>query len=413
MLSLPPPVEEKSTLCSQIVRSIESAITSGAFAVGERLPSISRLGEQFGVSRMTIIMALKELKAAGYLESRPRSGFYVCRPANSELPASQRTLVALLVTAMQNTFYAKIVAGAEEECRKAGYRLVVANSKNDPLLEAEHIRELAGQVAGLIIAPVTGAPNYAAYSILLERQVPWVFVDRFIEGLAVPCVATDNVQGGYLATQHLLEMKRRRIYMVSVDGTSTFRERAEGYRKALQEFGVPFDSRLIRSRGDDNHTAGYILTREILEEEKARKQQAPIGLFAVNEEIASGCYLAIREAGFSIPRDVAVVGYDDLSALHLDPPLTTIRQPLTEFGSAAVELLLEAVRPGAGQGRARAGQGIRFEPELIVRNSSDSTSEFSLGQHLIHRSETPEAEPPASAAKSPPVRNRKRKMIAA
>lgn len=136
--------------------------------------------------------------------------------------------------------------------------------------------------------------------------------------------------------------------------------RIDGYRSALESAGVPVDAELVRE-GDFHHEAGYAAGLELL-----RLPQPPTAVFTGNDLQALGLYEAARELGVRIPEDLSVVGFDDLPlARWVGPPLTTVRQPLTEMAEAAARLVLDL-----GRGRRPAASRIDLATSLVVRNST-------------------------------------------
>ncbi len=372
-----------ATLREKIVADLTAHIKSNALPLGTRLPSLTALAEKYGVSRITAIAAVKELVNAGLLVSRPRSGIFVASVGLSP-PQSDRNVIAIIVTAVLNPFYASIIHGAEEQCHQRGYRLVIASSNNEAKREADKISELIDHVAGFLIAPVTGAGNYSAYTPLLERDIPFVFVDRYLDKLSVPVVTTDNEEGGYEATRHLLETGRKRIFVLTGSTATSTTERIAGYRRALKARKIIFDPALVccyPHKDLVDEKVGYLLTRQILQSGAAEE---PFGIFALNSGFASGAYVALKDAGLRIPEDVAIVGFDDLYAEHMAPLLTTVRTDLMEIGSKAVELLFALM-----EGTPNVPQAVRLPPTLIVRNSSVVGSGFSLARAYSRQADIP------------------------
>ena len=369
-----------------IAAQIQAKIEGGVWPVGTRLPSTAMLCREFEVSAITIRAAFKELVAVEIVESRPRSGYFVSAAAQK----SPSNLIALLVESVRTPFFTECIAGVEEVCRAAGYHVLVSNSHANAELEAAHLGELAPQVAGFVVMPVSAEGNYAAYLPLLEANIPFVFLDRYLEKLAAPSVTTDNELGGFLAASHLLDCGRTQIFALGVRDSSSQRERLAGYERAFRERGLATDATWLRRTLLQNEEAGYELMRQILSE---RSHAEPFGVFAINDSVARGSYLAIKEAGLEIPRDAAVVGFDDVSAVFFDPPLSSVRQDMREMGRLAVQILLRALD---GQ---RDLQSVRLAPELMVRNSTDSNSEFSPARHL--RRKTGPAQRAASLAAAP------------
>ena len=353
----------------EIAAQIQAKIEGGVWSVGAKLPSTAMLCREFDVSAITVRAAFKELVAAGIVQSRPRSGYFVSEAAQR----STSNLIALLVESVRTPFFTECIAGVEDVCRAAGYHVLVSNSHANPEFEAAHLQELAGQVAGFVIMPVSADANYAAYLPLLEANIPFVFLDRYLEKLSAPSVTTDNELGGFLAASHLLDCGRKQIFALGVRDSSSQRERLAGYERAFKERGLTPDPLWVRRTLLQNEDAGYELTRQILSE---RSHAEPFGIFAVNDSVARGSYLALKEAELHIPRDAAVVGFDDVSAVFFDPPLSSVRQDMRAMGVLAVQMLLQVL-----DGQTEP-QSVRLAPELMIRNSTDINSSFSPTRHL-------------------------------
>lgn len=362
-----------------LIQWIKTQIQDGTLAAGDRLPSITTLCEQHQVSSTTVRLALRDLTSDGFLESRPGSGFFVRRRQTTPSALDVRKLFAIVVPAAGNYFYAEIFRGAEEACRAKGYRLVIAYSNESADSEAQQIVELCRQVAGLLVIPVSTEGRYSAYAELMENGVPFVFVDCRVHRLAASCVSTDNEQGGYLATRHLIEQGCRRIVAISERPVSSLEDRLTGHRRAIREAGLPWSADLVRKTPLRNDEAGYALTRDLLRETPLNGQR--LGIFALNVAIAHGCYVAIKEAGLRIPQDIAVTGFDEDFAPFLDPPLSTVRQNPRRIGGTAVDVLIEELRDGS---RA-APRFVKLSPDFIIRGSSDETCVFSPSADLARR----------------------------
>lgn len=380
------------TLWQGVFNDIKSHIDAETLPVGQQLPPLRALCDQYGVSSITVRTALRELADAQYLESRPRQGVFVkARRSHGDSSSLKREKVlALLLPSRDPSFYARLLLGVEKECRARDYRLIVCSTNEEAALEARHLLDMVGQVAGFLIVPARENHDYLAYAALIKAKVPFVFVDHSVEHLAASSIATDNEQGGYLATRHLIEIGRRRIFALSARQASSLEERLRGYRRALKESKIAFDPSLVRQLAlSDDEVAGYLSTKELLGE---RVGGESIGVFALNDSLARGAYAAIRQARLCIPQDVAVVGYDDIFALYLEPPLTSVRQNPQGMGALAAQELMDILRfGGAGGGTAskrRSPQDVRLAPELVIRNSTDENSNFSLAGYFFNKAET-------------------------
>jgi DNA-binding LacI/PurR family transcriptional regulator len=204
---------------------------------------------------------------------------------------------------------------------------------------------------------------------LATRQIPVVVMDPAGEpGLGVPSVGAANWSGGLLATRHLLELGHRRIGMISGPAYAlSGRARVDGYRAALDMAGIPADRTLIRP-GDFQIEDGITGTRELM-----RLKDPPTAIFACNDGQATGVYWAAHELGMRIPDELSVIGFDDMPAMRWAiPPLTTIRQPLTEMAATAATMLVALV-----QERPLAQSRIELGTELVIRGSTATPREMS------------------------------------
>lgn len=375
-----PTSSPRPTKYALLAEALREQITQGVLLPGDRLPSFGEMRTRYGASLATVDRALQILEKDGLVVRVNGSGVFVAEPTVISDTKSDKPLLGLVLPFCNSEFFSPIIEAVQKESRAAGYHLLMANSLNDYALEAQLLAQLADQTDGLCVMPC-GPGNQAAFAGLLERRTPFVLLDKRVEGLNVTLVATDNERGGYEATRHLLECGCHRIYTVGETSTraSTLRDRVAGFRRALTEAGVPFDSSMVRQADGNQTQLGYFLTHELLaQHEENGRVEGKIGIFALNEHTSPGCYMAIKERGWKIPDEVAVVGFDDTTASLFDPPLTAIRQDLTGMGREGVRRLVELIRVGS----AIKPRQTRLQPTLVVRNSSDANSEFCNIRHM-------------------------------
>jgi len=275
---------------------------------------------------------------------------------------SQRSgTIGLVVPDVVNPFFTLVLRGAEAAARRAGYRLLVCDSENDPRREREYIEDLVSyRVDGLLIAPASERTKNGLLP-LMRRGFPFVLIDRSIADLACDSVQSDNVTGARLLTEHLIRIGHRRIaHLVGSDDNSTGRERLQGYREALEAAGIPYSDKLLFHTTVDR-IGGYRAVQAMLASEPL-----PTAIFAVNNMTAVGAMEALRERGLSVPGDIGLVCFDDVEHLAvLSPFLTVMDQPAETFGSLASQLLVERVEGKGGEGARR----IVLQSKLIVRDS--------------------------------------------
>lgn len=214
-----------------------------------------------------------------------------------------------------------------------------------------------GMIDGLIITADRKGNTFIPQ--LIEYEMPFVLIGQSTnsQNANYNFVDTDNLAGGYLATEHLIQLGYRRIATIASAQNVSGDERLNGYRQALVDHQIPFDNSLI-AMGNYSLEGGYTAMKQLI-------PVKPDAVFAASDTMAVGALRALREAGLKVPDDVALVGYDDLPpALQADPQLTTIRQPIAKTGSLALELLIEII-----DHPEQPPRHIILPNELIIRNS--------------------------------------------
>lgn len=297
-------------------------------------------------TRSKVLWAMEEL---GYQPSR------VARRLRME--ATQ--ILGLIISDIANPFFTSVVRGIENVAYANQYSLLLCNSDEDPARESLYVDVLqAERVAGIIISPAD--ENSTSCKRLLRNDVPIVAMDRRLRQFDVDTVLVDNVKGAYQATSHLIRLGHRRIGLIGGPSRiTTGRERQEGYEKALSEHGLELDQGLIKI-GDFKQDSGYQRACELLE-----MDDPPTAIFTANNLMTLGALNAIHEKGLNIPRDMAIVGFDDMPwAPSLDPPLTAVAQPTHELGCTAANLLLQRIAD-----KDREIVEMKLEPTLIIRDS--------------------------------------------
>jgi LacI family transcriptional regulator len=196
------------------------------------------------------------------------------------------------------------------------------------------------------------------FTWLGNGNIPYVVVGRPTDTAEMSYVDVDNRSGAHMAVTHLVRLGHQKIATITGPlNTQAGKDRLAGYRNALNERGVPYDAELI-IEGDFTEYGGYHATQRLM-------PYKPAALFVASDMMAMGALRALREAGLSVPGDIAIIGFDDLPPATLsDPPLTTIRQPIRRLGIKAVEILLDIIDNPTGP-----PQQVIFNTELIIRDS--------------------------------------------
>jgi LacI family transcriptional regulator len=243
--------------------------------------------------------------------------------------------LGLILPDSTNQYFAEIQSGVEKAAYEQGYSVILCNTGGDQNKENLYVNILRYKRMDGILFISAGSET----KVLLEEKIPLILIDRDMPDLEVDTVMADNFQGGYLATQYLIRLGHKRIGCITgPEGIISSGRRIAGYRSALEEAGFAFDPQLICA-GDFHAASGKIATSRLLNLPKP-----PTAIFTFNDLMAVGAIQAAVDLKRVIPRDLALVGFDDIElASYIQPPLTTIRQPKQEMGLLAVEMLINRI----------------------------------------------------------------------
>jgi LacI family transcriptional regulator len=328
--------------------------------------TISEVARHAGVSSMTVSRVINE-SARVSPETRRRVedaiaelGYVPSRLARGLI--RQRTgTIALIVPDVANPFFTLIVRGAEDVARRAGYRVILCDTRSDLTIEREVIEEMiAHRVDGIAIAPVSDRSR-SHLRRLAGFGVQFVLIDRTVQGVECDVVVGDNAGGARRLVEHLISLGHRRIgFIVESDDVSTARDRGEGYAQALSDAGLPLDPSLIVRATVDPQGGIDGMSRLLALEDP------PTAVFTVNNLVALGAIESVRAHDLEVPDDVALVCFDDIEyASRLYPFLTVMAQPAETLGTLGTQLLLERI-----EGRAPAQpRKVVLPAQFVVRRS--------------------------------------------
>ncbi len=291
---------------------------------------------------------------------------YVRNDAARQLRAGRSRSIALVVLDVGNPFFAAVARGAEARAAADGYVVLLGSSGQDIKRETAYLDQFHEQrVAGVLLTPAD--VHSVGVQRVLDSSTPVVLVDE-PPGASKACsVWVDDVEGGYLAVSHLLSEGRRRIAVVTGPSSTTRQvsDRLEGARRAVA--AVP-DATLSVIETD----AMTVLAGRAVGERLQLSADRPDAVFAANDLLAVGLLQALTLMGdVRVPEDMSLIGYDDIDfAAAAVVPLSSIRQPATELGWTAVDLLLRQLNDElTAENRER-----RFRPELVIRSSSSAAA---------------------------------------
>jgi len=311
---------------------------------------INRPEQVSAVARMRVTKAIEDL---GYVRSE----------SARQLRAGHSRILGLLVLDMGNPFFVDVARGAASTARAEGLGVMLCNSGQNPVEEAEYLALFAEQrVRGVLVTPTDA--NAANIPSLRRHGIPYVLVDRLASSEECCSVSVDDLAGGRLAMRHLVRGGHRKIAYISGPATlNQCRDRHDGAAAAVAEAGLPADTLTVLEVEQMTVASGRDAGSRLL-----GLAHPPTAVFCVNDLVALGVLQSMFAAGLRVPTDMAIVGYDDIEfAAAAAVPMTSVRQPAVRIGQTAAELLIEETGDNAADHRHHP---VVFPPELVVRDSS-------------------------------------------
>jgi LacI family transcriptional regulator len=278
--------------------------------------------------------------------------------AARSLRTDRTDTIGIIVDDLLSPFTPPIVRGIQDYLNQNGLLSLIVNSDWDPDQEQTAIRTLLSRpVDGIIFVEYS---HLTKSDVLEQSKKPHVFVHRLFGSPIKNSVAPDDYYGAGLATEHLIKLGHRRIgYINGPENWHTCRARLAGYRDMLDRHQIPFDADLVQP-GDWESESGYAGAKNLI-----KLAERPTAIFAANDLMALGAIYAAQDAGLNVPKDMAVVGYDNRNfTKSLRPRITTVSMPVIEMGGVAAELLLKQI----AEGRKEQDE-IKVRGQLIIRET--------------------------------------------
>ncbi|MCV2488892.1 LacI family transcriptional regulator [Geodermatophilus sp. YIM 151500] len=335
---------------------------------GHATPTSWTVARAAGVSQSTVSRALRgdprvrEETRRRVDEAALRLGYVPNSLAAGLVRRSTRT-VAVIVSDLTNPFFPSLLTPIYDELQLLGYRVVLLTERTDIPTGQETLRRLLDRsIDGVLVTTATLGSRFAVE--LQQRRLPMVLLNRYIDGLDVDRVTSDNHGGAVIGGRHLLDLGHRRIAVVrGPANTSTSRDRLAGLTEALAEAGLSLDPALVRE-GTFSHQNGYQHTRELL-----RLPDPPTAIVCGNDVVAFGAIDAALSLGVRVPDDVSILGYDDIPMAAWEVfQLSTLRQPIGDMARAAVRMLAERIE---GADEIGPGREQVFATSLVRRATVD------------------------------------------
>ena len=329
--------------------------------------TLQDIAKEAGVSTTTISRALNDKPDVNpktknkILEIAKDLGYTPNLLAKSLRSKNSKTIGVVLAD-ISNPFFATVAKGVEDAAHKRGYSIILCNTDEEYEKEEEALQVLVEKrVDGLLIAPVQ--KEYEDILRIKEQKIPLVLVSRHFDKIETNSVVSDDVLGGFLATEYLIKKEHKRILYISGPlHISSASERLKGYKRALKEYKITFEEKLVKGYTAKMDKA-YALMRKILKE-----RLDFTAIFTFSDFLAFGVTKALREERLKIPDDIAVVGYDDIEfASILETPLTTVHVPKYRLGMKGANMLIDEIERKSTD---RKSQKLIIKPKLMVRKST-------------------------------------------
>jgi DNA-binding LacI/PurR family transcriptional regulator len=317
-----------------------------AIAAGVHKSTVSRaFSRPEAVKRETRDHVLRVAASMGYSMS----------PVAQALRTKSSTLVPLIVPDITNPYFAELAKAMTAAAGARGYQLVLCVTENDPEATAGYLHAMKSMYAPFgVIAPLKQLDPSDLESFGLGSRL--VVIDRMEPDHSISTVTVDNVKGIQLAFDHLVALGHKSIaYIAGIVGTHTAADRRAAYQTLVASHRMP-PLEFNEGRGIE---AGQRAAEQL-----AEMATRPSGVIAANDLVAFGLISALGSRGISVPKDLSVVGFDGLTlGACSNPPLTSVRQPITEIGRIAIEL----AERGAETGQV---EHVALQPRLLIRSST-------------------------------------------
>ncbi|KJD31447.1 LacI family transcriptional regulator [Tamlana nanhaiensis] len=281
------------------------------------------------------------------------------------LKSGKSNTIGIIVPRIDINFFSSAIRGIQEELNPNGYQVVICQTYDKGTLEVETINSLINsQVDGILMSiSNTKIDNSDTFKTLVKKGFPFVFFDRKKDIEGISSVTTNDFEAGYIATEHLIKQGCKRVaHLTNNHALDIFKDRFLGYKKALEDYGLEFDSEIV-IKTPYKIDEGKKHTRDLL-----ALKNPPDGIFAVHDYLAFGAIQEIKAQGKNVPDDICVMGFsNEPFAKFLELSITTVNQSPLKMGKFAAQALLEQIN---NPNNIKVEKHVVLTPELLVRKST-------------------------------------------
>jgi LacI family transcriptional regulator len=331
--------------------------------------TIYELEQQLNISAATVSRALSDHPAINKETKKKIFDLatelgYRSNKFASNLRKQKTNTIGVIVPRLNSLFMSSVLSGIEKIINNAGYNLIIAQSFEQEAKEQTNtITMFNSRVDALIVSLSSDTQDFSHFDTFIKKNIPIVFFDRIAKEIEATQVQIDNFKAGYQATSHLLDQGCQEILHITGNtNRNVYQERFEGYKKALQDRQIAYNPELFFSTDLSEQAVQETLT-EVL-----KRKKLPDGLFITNDSAAAYALTIIKQAGLKVPKDIAIVGFNnDLISQVTEPAITTINYPGKEMGETIARIIIDRLGEEGDSGYTST---VTLNAELVIRASS-------------------------------------------
>ncbi len=331
--------------------------------------TIQHLADELNTTPSTVSRALRDHPSISVgMKKRVRDlailRNYQVNSIAANLRSGQSKTIGVIVPRINRDFFSNVIAGIEEVANKQGYGVVICQTHDELQQEANCIEALLRtRVDCILISISLETKGFEHFKKVIDMNVPLVFFDRVQESSKTIRIVNNDEKGAFVAVNHLIEQGYKRIAHFTGPGyINIYRNRKEGYLKALKENDIPIDKNLIIENKLD-YQAGYDGMRQVM-----KLSNPPDALFSSSDYAALGAINWLKDNNYKIPNDFGLVGYsNEKFTSHISPSLTTLDQHSLEMGKYAANVFFDRFK---SEDRDFILNSLSINPKLIIRESS-------------------------------------------
>lgn len=327
------------------------------------MASIQDVAELAGVSVATVSRVMNNSnnvspKSVQKVQSAIDELNYAPNWASKNLRSKKSNMILIVIPEFSNIFWGDILDGMDQEAERNHYKLIITTSHGNVTQERSALSMLKQHQAdgAILLSPVLSQSELAA----IDSTHPIIQCCEYTENSTLPHVSIDNFTASYQATEYLIRMGHKKIAMVSsTNHFSSTIQRELGFNKALSQYHIPLLENYLL-RGNYSFSSGYEKMKLLLS-----NPEPPSAVLAISDTVAAGCLAAIDGCGLSCPKDVSVIGFDNIQlSTMVHPKLSTVSQPRNQLGVTAVQMLMDRLNGNMDN------RQVFLPHELIIRQSS-------------------------------------------